>query len=201
MDISNKPGPGLCKVTAYLEIKASISAAEMGAIPDIISAVTHEVHQYNLGNDKTDFIGVAFPEMSKKFSGVITGNTITLIGSHKALNTLSGTETIVKLMRRRMTNRLDIQSVTMQPGEMGTAYIRDRRLDKFYGSKGNSNKIPNCTINDFINLNYDDVKLYIRQEQGIYTGQPAIISSYGFSTSSNPVFMPIARNDVLSSAA
>jgi len=207
-------GKGRCHGTARLLIKPVQAVIELGAAGDVREKALDAVHHANRHGSVKDFIAVALPTMRMGRNCMLAGHEIELIGSEASLGTLSDLDGVKSLIRRGMVQPLEIDEAFLEPGEIGAAYVRDRRCEKYTSGWLRRNKAradrrgkpwqeksAKVRGNDLtaLSLRYGNAVLHVRQVIAEMTDAPLMISTYGFSSPASnqmavlPVYPDAAR--------
>lgn len=198
-------GMGLCRPEAQLSIRATRPVVELGAVADVVHGVLNAVHHANRHDTKGNRIAVALPGLHVHRGRSSPGHEVVLFGSEAALRGLIELDGMRKLVRRAMIARLEIDEAWLEPGGVGTAFVRDRatarrtpgalrRARERALRRGISmpehtpSAPPDPTI---LALNYGTAVVHVRALEGVVTEAPLPIGTYGFAPSSRPAFLPV----------
>ncbi|SFQ69143.1 hypothetical protein SAMN05421853_1239 [Roseivivax halotolerans] len=206
-------GKGRCHGTARLLIKPVQAVIELGAAGDVREKSLNAVHHANRHGSPDDFIAVALPTMRMGRNCMLPGREIELIGSHASLDSLLTFEGFKTLVRRGMLQEVEIEEIDVEPGEVGAAYVRDRRCEKYTSGWLRRNKaraerrgkpwretLTKARGNDLttLPLRYGSAVLHVRQVIAEMTDTQLFVSTYGFSS---PAFRQMAVLPVYPDAA
>lgn len=205
---SLETGAGLCRPTHQLSIRPVPAVVELGALPDLIHAALNAVHHANRHGAPNDRIAVALPKMHVQRGVAYPGSEIVLFGSQTALDRYIALEGIQRLARRGMVRDLEATEAFGQPGERGTAYVRDRNAAK--RSPGAVRRARaraerrGITLPDRIDtqpvnravlaLHFGSAVVHVREVEGEFSGGSLSVGTYGFSASGSPASLPILSN-------
>jgi len=198
-------GQGRCQATARLLIRPVRAVVELGAAVDVMMKTLKAVHHANRHGSTEDFIAVAFPTMKMGRDCMLPGLEIELIGSETSLDALMGIEGMQSLKRRGMLEETEIGEIYADPGMTGAAYVRDRACEKHTpgwirrtrARAERRGKPPGKPVvarrHDLsaLALTYGDVVVHVREKLGEITGDPILVSTYGFSAASAPAILPV----------
>jgi hypothetical protein len=199
-------GQGRCQGTARLLIRPTVSAIELGAGPDIITSAVKAVHHLNRHAPLDDFVAIALTGMRKGREGVLPGHELELIGSRDALTQFLALEGAQLLFRRRMIGTTAVRDLTLTPGTVGAAYVRDRSCEKLNsgwecraaaraarrGVDFTPKPVPrHVRAEDTALISLGRTPLRIREIVGVVTGGDLIVSTYGLSYGDFPAILPV----------
>lgn len=198
-------GPGLCQATARLLVKPVRAVIELGAAPDVLARALAAVHHINRRGDVVDFIAVALPTRRPGRMHDLPGEEIELIGSEACLGALLDTEGFAALLRRGMLRSPEILEVECEPGEIGAAYVRDRRGEKWTaggiermrrraerrGVKLHTITRKPVSLAGSLTIFLGTTPIHVREIVGLQSGAPLRVSTYGFSAAEAPAILPV----------
>lgn len=200
-------GQGRCQGTARLLVRPVRAVIELGASKDVVQAVCGAVHHCNRHGSVDDFLALAFPMMASVRGFVQAGHEIEILGSDASLASLLATEGMARLVRRGMVEPLEVDQPIVGEGDMGVAYVRDQRADKGgpgwlrrraarsarngkpLGVPAMKKEVPD--LSELLQLVYGEKSLMVGQVCGVVTGEPLLVSTYGFSARTRPAFLPV----------
>ena len=198
-------GKGRCRGTVRVCVVPTRMVIDLGAEDDFLTRTLKAVHHVNRHGNPDDFIAVAFPAMHVAGNRVLSGNDITLIGSEDNLSELLKSDGMKLLVHRCMIPDPEIEKISLNTGETGTAFVRDRSLEK--RGKGWMRRnvarsrrrgqvwkdAPARSEHDILCLRYGKYVLYVRRIIGKITDAPLMVSTYGFSSPSMdfPAILPV----------
>ena len=198
-------GKGRCRATARLLIKPVRAVVELGAVPDVLSGTFNTVHRVNRRADKDDFVAVALPMMVQGRSCMLPGTEVELIGSEASLAVLLETENLMSLVRRGMVMEPEIHDVTVEPGELGVAYVRDRQGEKY--TLGGIERMKRraerrgkalrtitrkpVSLASRLTLRIASVPVHVQEIVGEMSDAPLLVTTYGFSSAKAPAILPV----------
>lgn len=195
MSVGLNSGKGRCPAEASLQFRPPNVVFELGAAPDVFSAVLAAVHHANRAGGASDYLAVAFPEIRKKHGGCVHGGVVEILGSEKRLAQLLQFDGIETLKRREMILPLEIEGVYAGPGDIGAAYVRDRSGEKLTpgwirrqraraerrGRPWTSNPKPRAHDPSLLVLRYGDRFVCVREIVAEVGTRDLMVSTYGFS--------------------
>ncbi len=198
-------GLGSCLPTHQLSIRPVVAVIELGALADVIHAALNAAHHANRHGVPDDRIAVALPGMHVHRGIARPGSEVVLFGSKSALERYLALEGMQRLMRRGMVRDIIVMDATNQPGERGTAYIRDRQAAR--RSQGavrrararaerRGVKFPDeietrQVSQAMLALHFGTSAVHIREIEAEITVGPLSIGTYGFSSVGAPAVLPI----------
>lgn len=198
-------GTGFCFPTHQLSIRPVSAVIELGALPDIIHTALNAVHHANRHGAPNDRIAVALPDMHVQRGVARSGSEIVLFGSQAALDRYLALEGVQRLARRAMLTDPEVLESMGQPGERGTAYIRDRQAARrspgaVRRARGRaerrgvqfSDEIETKSASHAIlALHFGSAVVHVREIEAEVPDGPLSIGTYGFSSISAPAVLPI----------
>ena len=203
-------GQGLCHPTHQLSIRPVLAAIELGAVPDVMHGALNAAHHANRQSAQDDRIAVALPGMHVHRGLARPGHEIVLFGSPDALIRVLTLEGVERLVRRGMTETLEVFEAFADPGERGTAYVRDRsktalgpsairRMRRRATERGEpepeiGRQHPDRTV---LALHFGSAVVHVREDEGTVSGGPVTVSTYGFSSPSSPAVLPVLPNQTV----
>lgn len=196
---------GLCLASARLLIKPQRAVIELGAAEDVLAAALRAVHHANRHAAQGDFIAVALPMMHMGREAMLPGNEVELIGSEASLHAFLALEGMVTLKRRGMLVEPEVMEAFLEPGAKGVAYVRDRACEKHTpgwtrrsqrraqrrGKPLGQTVRTRANDTSTLLLRHGDAVLHIREQTGVISGDPLLVSTYGFSGASAPAILPV----------
>ena len=199
-------GKGRCHGTTSLLLQPVQAVIELGASGDVLTKILTAVHHANRHGSPDDFIAVALTAMRKGRNCMLPGHDIELIGSEASLLGLTSLDWICSLLRRGMLKPFEIQEKSLESGEVGAAYVRDRACEKHTEGwlrrnkaraerRGKTWKNGRARLNDqtALCLRYGQSVIHVRQIIGEMTDEPLMVSTYGFSSpvSGHQAILPV----------
>lgn len=198
-------GAGACTPTHMLALRTAAVARELGAAPDVIAGALNAVHHANRHGDPDDRIAVALPGLRLARGRALPGAEVVSFGSAAALERLRDLEGVDRLLRRGMIDAVDIEEAWGDPGEPGTAFVRDRRAARRSPgavrrararaerrgkpfSEAARTEAPDPSI---LALHYGSTVVHLRTETASIGAGPIQIGTFGFSPASAPAALPI----------
>jgi len=211
-DLNN--GLGLCKVEGRLALTLSTAAAQLGAAPDALRSIFSAVHSVNRRAKADERAALVLPELSRGYGIAMLGQAVEIFGSEAILADLLMEERIQKLkLRGMLSGRLRIMPVDLQPGAVGCFLARTRKgEDKTSAAaerqarrdarraehiaatagaaRGRPAVAPTSLDRDcFLRLD-GGLVMHMARGQGIWTGAPVEVCTYGLSRSGTPCILP-----------
>ncbi len=198
-------GAGLCRAAAFLSIRPVRAVVELGAVADVVHAALNAVHHANRHGDLDDRLAVALPGLHLCRRRARPGHEIVLFGSEAALGRYLTLDGIKVLARRGMLEPPEVMPTWVEPGEPGTAFVRDRAAARL--SPGTLRRararasrrgiaLPNQIEGSppdpaTLALFYGPAVVHVRTMAATITDAPLLVSTYGFSSSQAPAVLPI----------
>lgn len=198
-------GAGLCRATASLSIRPVRAVVELGAVADVMHAALNAAHHANRHGDQDDRIAVALPGLHLRRGRARPGQEVVLFGSEVALERYLALDGIETLMRRGMLEPLEAMPAWAEPGDPGTAFLRDRAAARLSPgalrrARARASRrgvaLPNQVDGSLpdpavLALFYGPAVVHIRTMAATVTDAPLLVSTYGFSSSQAPAMLPI----------
>ena len=198
-------GAGLCRATASLSIRPVRAVVELGAVADVMHAALNAVHHANRHGDQDDRLAVALPGLHLHRSRARPGQEVVLFGSETALERYLALDGIKVLARRGMLEPSEATPALVEPGDPGTAFLRDRATARL--SPGALRRARarasrrGVALPDQVEggspdpatlaLFYGPAVVHVRTMAATVTDAPLLVSPYGFSSSQTPAMLPI----------
>lgn len=201
-------GQGSCPLEFSFLFRASQEVMELGAWDDVRTRVLRTVHHFNRQGDENDYLAVAFPELCRRAGHLASGFSIEIFGSEGALMQLIKNENIQTLKRRGMIEDREIQPVFIESGSHGRAFVRDRSAEKgsISSIKRSQRRAKAAGVTfqkeitpgrrgkhgSVLHLRIGKSVVNVRSVLGIVSAGPIAVSTYGFSASTAPSYLPVA---------
>jgi hypothetical protein len=201
-------GTGRCRPTHQLSIRPVQAVIELGALADVIHTALNAVHHANRHDDPDSRIAVALPDMHVHRGIARPGHEVVLFGSDAALAAYLELDGAKRLVRRGMVKNLEVNESIGNPGERGTAYVRDRQAAK--RSPGAIRRARaraarrGIELPDEIEtrrpdprrlaLHFGSAVVHVCEIETKIGDQPLIVGTYGFSLTGAPAVLPIVPN-------
>lgn len=189
--------------THMLVLRTAVPALELGAAPDVIMGALNAVHHVNRHGGPDDRIAVALPGLRRARGRHLPGVELVAFGTKAALDRLWKIEGVDRLRRRGMIAAAEIEEAWGDPGEPGTAFVRDRQAAR--RSPGAVRRareraerrgvpFPEEVRHEApggLALHYGDAVVHVRAIAATVRAEPIRIGTYGFSPMSEPAALPI----------
>jgi len=202
-------GPGLCLPTHQLSIRPVQAVIELGAIADVLHSALNAVHHANRSGTPNNRIAVALPTMHVHRGIARPGTEIVVFGSQAALERYLALEGTQRLARRGMVKDLNVMEAIGQPGERGTAYLRDRQVARRSpgavrrakaraerrGVTMSDKMVSRPTSHAVLALHFGSAVVHVRAIEAEISAGPLLIGTYGFSAVGNPAVLPILADN------
>jgi hypothetical protein len=203
--ITSNPGSGRCQPTHRLSIRPVQSVIELGAVTDVIHTALNAAHHANRHGDLNDRIAIALPGVHIRRGVARPGHEVVLFGSEAALRTYLKLDGLQTLHRRNMVKELELHEALSEPGEPGTAYVRDRSMAR--RSPGAIRRARERATRRGIQmpgeiearsldvsvlaLHFGSAVVHVREVEAEVHDEPLHVSTYGFSSPGMPAVLPI----------
>ena len=198
-------GAGACTPTHTLVLRTAVAARELGAAPDVIIGALNAVHHANRHSAPDDRIAVALPGLRLARGRAVPGAEMVSFGSAVALERLRSLEGVDRLLRRGMIDAAGIEEAWGDPGEPGTAFVRDRRVARCSPgavrrararAERRGKPFPEAARIEapdpsILALHYGSTVVHLRTEMASVGAGPIQIGTFGFSLASAPGALPI----------
>lgn len=198
-------GPGRCQPTHQLAIRPMQAVIELGAVADVLHAALNAAHHANRHGEPDDRIAVALPGLHVRRGVARPGHEVVLFGSKAVLDVYLKLDGIQTLVRRAMIKPLEVAEAFYNPGEPGTAYVRDRqaarrspgairRARERAARRGiqMSQDIETCRADPALQaLHFGSAVVHVREIEAEVSSEPLLVSTYGFSSPTAPAALPI----------
>ncbi|MGE0290394.1 MAG: hypothetical protein AB7I42_29355 [Bradyrhizobium sp.] len=198
-------GAGLCCPTHQLSIRPVPAVIKLGALPDLIHTALNAAHHVNRQGAPNDRVAVALPGMHLHRGVARPGTEVVLFGSQAALERYLLLDGIRRLASRGMLRDFEVVESMCQPGERGTAYVRDRQAAKrspgaVRRARARAERrgisMPDTietrqVTRAILALHFGSAVVHVREIEAEITNGPLSIGTYGFSSISAPAVLPI----------
>jgi hypothetical protein len=198
-------GAGLCRATSLLSVRPTRAVVELGALGDVMHAVLNAAHHANRHGPGDDRIAVALPGLHVLRGRARPGQEVVLFGTEEALARFAVLDGVETLRRRGMVAPLEMFPVYAEPREGGTAFVRDRSVAR--RSPGALRRAAARAVRrggepreagdaqeadrSVLVLHYGSAVVHVRALEARVTGEPLLVSTYGFSSTRSPAVLPV----------
>lgn len=198
-------GAGLCCATAFLSVRPVRVVIELGAVADVMHTALNAVHHANRHGAPDDRLAVALPGFHLHRGRARPGYEVVLFGSEASLKRVLKLDGMQALVRRGMLAPTEVMEAWTDLGESGTAFARIRtaarrspgvlrRARERAARRGVAfpervaSSPPDATA---LALHYGPAVVHVRATEAAITGEPLLVSTYGFSSPNAPAALPI----------
>ena len=171
----------------------------------MLYGVLNSVHHANRQSPDDRRLAVALPGLHLRRDMACPGHEVVVFGDEEMLSKFLELDGIVQLVRRGVINAPDIMEAFAEPGEPGTAWLRDRRAAR--RSPGAVRRARDRAARRgkpmperielhqpdrrVLTLNYGRAVVHVRMVEADITNAPLMVGTYGFSMSRSPALLPI----------
>lgn len=208
--ITPNTGPGLCQPTHQLAIRPMQAVIELGAVADVLHTALNAAHHANRHGKPDDRIAVALPGLHVRRGVAQPGHEVVLFGSQAALDACLKLDGVQTLVRRAMIKPLEAAEAFCNPGEQGTAYVRDRQAAR--RSPGAIRRAQERAARRglqmpqdietrqadpaLLALHFGSAVVHLREIEAETSSEPLLVGTYGFSSPMAPAVLPILPDRV-----
>ncbi len=200
-----KTGTGLCRPTHQVSFRPVQAVLEVGALADVIHTALNAAHHANRHGDPDERIAVALPSMHVHRGVARPGSEVVVFSSAATLNEYLKLDGVQRLVRRGMVKDLEVSEASGDPGERGTAYVRDRQTARqspgaIRRARARAERrriqMPERIDTrrpeaDVLALHYGSAVVHVREVAATVGDQPLLVGTYGFSAPGAPAVLPI----------